>query len=150
MEKNKVIDVEKIMQQIRDDIKEKGYTNDMLSFYEVKIETDGVGSYNENEFKHILHNINVRCSIPWYRDISQGGVTAFVKKVIRKLCTFLIAPMSDDQNFYNAEVAKEFNQVAGYITQTEEQLELYKKNIELLEEKISKLEAEIETLRKEK
>lgn len=150
MEKTNMIDVEKIMQEIREDIKAKGYTNDMLSFQEVQMQSDIDTKFDKNVYKHILHNLNSRNSIPWYREIPQGGIVRFVKKVVRKLCTFIIAPMSDEQNFYNGEVAKQFNQIAGYIQQTDEQLEAYKKNIQLLEQKISKLETEVEALRKEK
>lgn len=150
MENTNKIDVEKIMQEIREDIKEKGYTNEMLSFHEVQVQTEGVNTFNKNEYKHILHNINMNCNVPWYRDIAQGGVIGFIKKVVRKMCAFLIAPISDQQNLFNGEVTKEFNQITGYMDEIEEQFELYKKNIELLEEKISKLETEMEVLRKEK
>ena len=143
----KTIDVEKIMQEIREDIIKKGYTNDMLSFQEIQSNREIVTVYNENECKAILHNINSNHYVAWYREIPETGIKKFMKKVIRKFCAFLIAPTSEQQTLFNGEVAQEFNQIVAYIEELENQKETYEKNMEMLEEKIEKLELEIKALR---
>ena len=149
MENINTIDVEKIMQEIREDIIKKGYTSDMLSFYEIQPSSEVATVYNENECKHILHNINCNCHVAWYREIPGTGIKKFMKKVIRKLCAFLIAPISEQQTLFNSEVTKEFNQIVAYIEELENQKGIYEKNIEILEEKIEKLELEIKALREQ-
>ena len=52
MEKVTNIDVENIMQKIRNEIKEKGYTNDMLSFNDIEIDISDliVNEFNMYDF----------------------------------------------------------------------------------------------------
>lgn len=137
------INVEKIMEEIRADIKEKGYTEDMLSFQDVKkVQATGF-QYNEQECINLVNCVNRDAFIPWYRDLGQGGVKGFFKKVIRKMLVFLIAPMSDEQNRFNSDVTQTLNQFMGYIDMQNNQIEKYKKDIQLLERKIASLEDKI-------
>lgn len=144
------INVEKIMQEIREDIKNKGYTDDMLSFCDIQIQETMAEEYNQSEYRSALHNMGVYSYVPWYRDLSKSKIKRVVQKVVRKVSAFLIAPISEQQSDFNYEATKAFGQIAGYIEQSENQMEANKKMIELLEEKIEKLEAEIKILREKK
>lgn len=142
-----VINVEKIMDEIRKDIQERGYANDMLSFEDVKNSDIGGCCFNRNEYHDIITRLNHCYFVPWYREIGQTGVKAIVKKTIRKIVTFLIAPMSDEQNRFNADVTKAFNQQLGYIEEQDDILKKNRADIQLLEEKIENLQKEMEDLR---
>lgn len=144
------INVEKIMQEIREQIKEKGYTNDMLSFTEVQARNVVFCEYNENTYAGILHDLGVLAYVPWYRDLSKNAIKGFVQKVIRKFCSFFVAPISDQQSQFNDRVAKGFGQIAGYMEQSENQINACVKTIELLEGKIEKLEEQIKILSEKK
>ena len=144
------INVEKIMEEIREEIKEKGYTNEMLSFRDVQGIDMTIEEYNEIEYALALHNMGVYAYVPWYRDLPCGGVKKVIKKVIRKLCSFLIAPISDQQSDFNMQATKGFAQIAGYIEEVENQFDDCRKTIKLLEQKIEKLEKEIKILKEEK
>lgn len=133
------IDIEKIMDEIRADIKEKGYTADMLDFQDVSIPERGF-SYNESEFENLVNAINATCSVPWYRDLGNGGIKVFVKKVIRKIMTFLIAPIAEDQMKFNVNVANTVNQLAGYVKYQNDIIDDYKNRIIELEKKVKELE----------
>jgi methyl-accepting chemotaxis protein len=134
------IDVEKIMEEIRAEIKEKGYTSDMLSFQDVQHTVVEEYSYNEAEYLELVRRLNTDAYVPWYRDLGVNGVKRFVKKVIRRMISFVVAPMSEEQNRFNSEVCQAVNQLQGYIEQQKHVIETCQKNINLLEEKIARLE----------
>lgn len=144
----KTINVEKIMEEIREEIKEKGYTSDMLSFRDIETCDVKYDEFAQSEYDSAVHNMGVYSYVPWYRDLSQSKMKRIIQKVIRKFSAFLIAPISDQQSDFNYEATRAFKQIAGYIEQTETLLESQKKTVELLEERIEKLETEIEILRK--
>lgn len=144
------INVEKIMQEIREDIKNKGYTSDMLSFKDIQTRDMIFDQYNENTYAAILHDLGVLAYVPWYRDLSQNAIKRIVQKTIRKFCSFFVAPIADQQSDFNQRTAKGFGQIAGYMEQSGNQLEACKKTIELLEEKIEKLETEVKKLSEKK
>lgn len=144
------INVEKIMEEIREEIQEKGYTNDMLSFRDVQGMDVEIEEYNEIEYALILHNLGVYAYVPWYRDLPGKTVKRVLKKVIRKLCSFIIAPISEQQSAFNAQATRGFGQIGGYIEETDHRFDECKKTIKLLEQKIEKLENEIKILKEEK
>ena len=136
------INVEEIMNEIREDIRQKGYTSDMLSFKDIECPIAYDYQYDNKEFLSILAGINANNNVAWYRDLHQGGIKGRIKKVIRKLIAFIIAPMSDEQNLFNVQVTQGFNQLCGYIEAQTAEIELYKKKVMLLEQKMQELENE--------
>lgn len=142
-----VINVEEIMQEIRKDIKEKGYTADMLSFQDVEYVQDGMYEYDQTEFKRIVSELENKKRVPWYWDLEQNGIIRIFKRFIRKSVTFLIAPITDKQNEFNCVAVDGFEQLAGYTESQKEEIEKNRKNVILLEEKIEKMQREIELLK---
>ena len=145
MEQMKSVDVEEIMKQIRAEIAEKGYSNEMLSFEDAVVLADpeaGDGSYNKNEYMQVVDSLNRCAHVAWYRDLGQGGVKTFFKKVIRKLNVFLIAPMSDEQNFFNARTVQAINQITKYMDEQEKVMKEQEEEIQWLKKKIIELEKE--------
>lgn len=106
------INVQKIVEEIRKEIEEKGYTEDMLSFHEIPIENELLtDEFQMSEWKNNLKMANARCQINYYREIPQTGIKKFIKRVIRKLAGFLIIPIIEEQNDFNAYVVRCLNQV---------------------------------------
>ena len=83
------VNVEEIMEEIKDEIKEKGYTDDMLSFSDIPLaNVDLAGQMKDAAF------------IAWRRPVSQG-VKGIIKRIIRKCVGFVIAPVTEDQTRFN-------------------------------------------------
>ena len=109
------INVEKIMEEIRAEIMEKGYTADMLSFTEVPLPaehentTDAVERMRRSSFIAWRHPVN-------------SGIKGMVKRVLYKLTGFIIAPVTEDQMVFN-------NSAVSMAEQTYAVLEIQKKNL---------------------
>lgn len=145
MEEMNTVNVEEIMAQIRKEIAEKGYTSDMLSFQDAKtVAEPETAAYDGGEYRVIVDGLNRCAYIPWYRDLGQGGIKGFMKKVIRKLNVFLIAPMSDEQNLFNARTVQAVNQITRYMDEQKACIEAYKKEVEELQRRLEVVEDELE------
>lgn len=154
MEKITNIDVENIMQEIRDDIKTKGYTNDMLSFNDMAVDTSDLvvpefNMYDFNEEIKLLNRLwNVRANRPIVSNGTiRSNISTFVKKVIRKFIKFYIEPITTDQATYNAMVVKTVNRLNCYIQENNKD-EWNRKLEELLCEQ-ERMKSEIELLKKQ-
>lgn len=133
------INVEDIMQEIREDIKRKGYNSDMLSFQDVIVPNKEGYSYNYEELERLVYQVNKSCSVTWKRELSGSSFEIFIKKVIRKAVTFLFRPVWDEQNAFNANTTRVINQLMGYIDVQNERIQELEKNIEVFEEKLAQL-----------
>lgn len=138
------INVEEIMKEIREDIRNKGYTPDMLSFKDVSVPNEDGYTYNYDELCGLVYQVNQCCSVPWARELPGNPIVVFIKKVIRITVAFLIAPMSDEQNAFNGNTTRVINQLMGYIDAQNNKIESMEKNIEILEEKVAKLSEKIQ------
>lgn len=130
------INVEEIMEEIRKEIKEKGYTNDMLSFDDVV--TSKSGHKTLEEYYDIL---NATWNIPAYRVLSGGKgplgrAKVFVKKVLRKIMKFYIEPIVSAQTEFNGNNVRLLNLINSY-------MELNDKRIEMLESELEQLKKEL-------
>jgi len=132
------INIEKIMEEIRQEIQEKGYTNDMLSFDDI-MDFDEENKTLEDYFD-ILNSIwNVQA----YRELPGGNglvskLNVFIKKVLRKLIKFYIEPIVADQNEFNANCVRLLNMSNGHMN-------IKDKKIEMLEEEIEQLKKQIKS-----
>lgn len=139
------INIEEIMSNIRKEIKEKGYKDDVLSFQDVTTTSvkelfSDVEEFNIFEYKELiaeLENNKVISSIPdiKYKGLKQR-IIAFVKKIIRKLILFYIVPIVEEQNEFNILVAEVMKQNVSLATEQEE----LKNRIEILEKQVKELE----------
>ena len=121
----KAINVEEIMAEIRQDIIDKGYTPEMLSFRDVNASYIGAVDFNPDEFRYMVGALEATKYVPWKQENIGTGVKGFIKKVVRKLVGFVVAPMSDGQNLYNQQVASAFAQLLGYIESQNRLIEEY-------------------------
>lgn len=166
------IDVEKIMEEIREDIRIKGYTNDMLSFNDVIVEPQiGINTgFDKVKFNEELYELNNYWNIASNHVFTGNKIVFLIKKIIRKCIRFHINPIIDEQNRFNAAVVRSTNLLNQYITQQYKEQENEKNKLdevsfiikreikrelsslrtenEMLVEKINDLEKKLEDLSK--
>lgn len=146
------INVEEIMQQIRDEIKEKGYKEEMLSFSDLTVGKDdlSVRRFNKTMFNESLDFLNRGWKVQPYRmfDVRslKSKITTFGKKVIRKFIKFYIEPITADQNRFNASVVRLFNLMQCYMKENRENEQLQSQVKQLLTEQ-EKLKKELDELK---
>ncbi len=136
--KEEQIDVESIMEEIRAEIKRKGYKEKEVRFSDINI------SYADNmDVDHmelsaeaykkqlLLLNIqkNVNTNKTLYADSPAGKVEIFFKKVFRKCARFYVEPIVSGQNEYNETNAMLMCQLYAAV-----------KRVEELEKKMAQLE----------
>ena len=95
---NGSINIEEIMAEIKQKIKEQGLTADMLSFEDVPYKKNAQsGSASE-----ALDYVSTHYYIQPYKELQGNPVKVFIKKVIRKLTKFYVEPVVFEQNDFNA------------------------------------------------
>jgi len=140
MEEN-TINVDKIMEEIRAEIKEKGYKESDLQFkgkngaYSETVELDEI-KFDEDRFRKKVLLLNVRKNVSpnktLYASNKKQKFSVFVKKVLRKSLKFYIEPIVSEQNEYNETNAELMMQVYALAKENEE----LRKRVEALEENI--------------
>ncbi|MBR2474576.1 MAG: hypothetical protein IKB51_06065 [Clostridia bacterium] len=139
------INIEKIMDDIRAEIKEKGYTADMLSFNEVSssVHASESGQFSVEEYNGVVSYLKTAHVVPVSKPITGNPIIVFIKKLIRKFTRVTIRPVVEHQSEYNAFSARALSMVGDYIEQNS-----VVSNAELLE-KIKMLELKLQTAAKE-
>ncbi|MBR0085295.1 MAG: hypothetical protein IJL97_01975 [Lachnospiraceae bacterium] len=133
------VDVNKIMEEIRADIKAKGYTDETNAWGEVVRENDPHWRhYDEKVLKEKLFLSNCRASVPAYHEIRGGAKGAF-KKAVRKAISFDIVPIVQDQNAFNENITHVVNMLSAYIDDNEKEKAAMKAEIEALKKEIAAL-----------
>lgn len=121
------INIEEIMQEIRQEIADKGLTPDMLSFEDVpyqKAEPVSSGSLNSEEARNAMVYLNSHFNLQPYKPLAGNPVAVFVKKVIRKLVKFYIEPLAEEQSNFNANTVRMLNAMQETIRQQDARIEL--------------------------
>lgn len=108
---NKTVNIEEIMQGIRQEIKDKGLTSDMLSFEDVPYRKPDavVNGAGTEEVQESLIYLNAHYNVQPYKPLGGNALVVFIKKVLRKLMKFYIEPIVNDQNQFNANVVRVLN-----------------------------------------
>ncbi len=134
------INIESIMQEIRQDIRDKGYTNDLLSFNDIVIDTSTINAvkFDKVAFNEEVYTINHGWNIQAYRPVPGGRIAVFFKKVMRKLVYWFVEPIVMEQDGFNAAVVRMMNQMNCYIEETTKENAELKKQVEELTKKLEK------------
>lgn len=142
-----MVDVEKIMQEIRDEIKEKSLDKDIPSFGECpRPNACSNIEMRDEEFDidYFLDYVNRMNGIYWIqpnKGIGGKRVFRFIKKGIRKLTRFYIEPIVNDQTEFNVCTVRVVNSIRNYILkarEVNERMDKMTKRIEMLEEALKK------------
>lgn len=116
---NSEINIEKIMEEIRQDIKNKGFVEIAPRFEDIPLSYSDMGmeseEFDRTEFQKSLDYINLNWDVPYYFNIGSKKITVFIKRVIRKLVKFLVWPINQKQNEMNANFVRSINQIRNYI-----------------------------------
>lgn len=143
------LNVKKIMEEIRIEIKEKGYTNEMLSFSDVTADDTEVDieKFDRVRFNEELFNINMLWNIDPNRAIEdkpglRGKCITLFKKLIRKCIRFYLASIVTEQDTFNATSVRLFNLLNLYMeenTKLSEEVNSLKNEQTVLKNRINQL-----------
>jgi predicted GTPase len=97
----KQVEIKKMIEEIREEIKEKGYKKDLISFLDSCI-ADGT---NLEEILSLAYLTKSRAQIDeypvWKQSSFSSKIKVFIKKIIRKSMKFYIVPIVEKQNLFN-------------------------------------------------
>ena len=135
------------MAQIKQDIKDKGLSSDMLSFedipYRKPVQADNAGDISGEDFKGRMLWLKAHYYIQPYKQLAGNAVSVLAKKVIRKMAKFYVEPVVFEQNDFNANVVS----VIGSLTESNRKLE---RRISALERENAELREKLETKRRKR
>lgn len=120
------IDVEEIMEKIREDIKEKGYKDSDLSFSDVPLSiplNNDIEIFNLDVLLEKLKEANESVGVHYYNVIESRGIKGIIKKAIRKTLKFLLYPLCQGQERNNAFSIQAMNQMLLYIQELEKRID---------------------------
>lgn len=140
------VDVEKIMEEIRQEIAEKGYKKEDLHFEDVALSTEEPSSlrYCRGDAEKQLDYLSFHSSNPVFFPLSGNPVKTFVQRVVRRVFLFVIYPAFQFQNKYNATTTRFLKQSMNYMNENE----TLKEQLRRQQEQIDKLSADVENLKK--
>ena len=131
------VDVEKIMAEIRADIKARGLTSDLPDFNGRKARPKGeTPAFDIVEFESRIANLENEYNVDPFPVIT-GGKKG-LKRVIRHMISFQTAPGVSQQNVVNMDMAEIFELIVAYIKETDERIAGLEKEITSLKEKLGK------------
>lgn len=131
------INIEDIMEEIREKVKNKKYSREALDF-EFVMKAEAVKPFDANDFCVALQAIG--CNMDLRYDEPIQGKGTFVKKIIKKLNKFYIKPLLEKQSRTNGDILTIMNQMGDYILQADKKMQEYELRIEYLEDKCNSLE----------
>lgn len=139
------INVEEIVEQIRNDIKERGIKDSEVLFESIAILNGGTGCmYNDEAYEEVLNEVNSCSMVQSYRDLLGNPIERFIKKVIRRLVAFYIESIVDDQNRFNKNVYSALVMNRMKTKEDDEQIEILEKKLYEYEKRIIALEKKLE------
>ncbi len=138
-----MVDIEKIMQEIREEIKEKGLDKELPAFESgAPIRCGAVYEcFDEDYFYENVEQMNQTCLIQPDRPIAGNPIAVLIKKTIRKLTRFYIAPAFCDQSQFNVAAVKAMNSLRYYIDEDRKS----KARIDELAKRVEELEKRLES-----
>lgn len=152
------VNVESIMDEIREKIKEEGLDASRLSFEDTSPKSEDLGSdINDFSKKDLINSctyMNHHYEVSVWHPLNSsrpivGSVLTFGKKVMRKLTRFFIQPIVEDQNHFNMHATRSMNQVRNFLIQKDNIIEESDKLIDEILVKQAQLNDRLEKLEKE-
>ncbi len=141
------VNTEEIMAQIRQDIRDKGLTSDMLSFddipYSKPEQAESAGDISGEEYRARMLWLKAHYYIQPYKQLAGNAVSVVAKKIVRKMAKFYVEPVVFEQNDFNANMVS----VAESLTESNRKLE---RRIEALERENAELREKLETKRRKR
>lgn len=143
------LNVEKIMEEIREEIRGKGYTNDILSFSDIMVDEKGVDveKFERVRFNEELINLNMLWNVNPVRPIEKkpgikGKLICLYRKIVRRCIRTYISPIVWEQDTFNATTVRVLNMVNLYMEENarlSEEVNRLKGEHEMLEKRVNQL-----------
>ncbi len=128
---DKSINTEKIMSEIRLEIKKKNISADILSFEDIPYKKPAGVSFSENPDKAV-DCLRSRSYVKPYHQICGNPLIVFLKKIIRKIIKFYVEPVISEQNDFNSSAVTAISSVRNTQKHLIKRIErLEKENAEL-------------------
>ena len=143
------INIEDIMQEIRAEIRAKGYEDNEIPFSDIACLVGGTEvPFDLKDYLDDISMMDESRTVLAYRDISStrkgvGKLITFVKKVIRKMVCFYVEPLVDDQNRFNELTTRVVAQTVRRYNDDDARIEELEKKIYKCERRIRELEEEL-------
>ena len=104
-------------------------------------------AFNESRYDKAVNRIKTGGHLT-YGKIEESGIKQIEKKLIKKLCTFMVFPVVNQQNYVNEAVAEAFKEMQLYMKHKWISFDKVDKQINALENRIMELEDRIKELEK--
>ncbi len=150
MSDNLEINIEEIIQKIREEIQEKGYKETDLSFQDIPIPEISLSpsaqalSVSPDDLGKVLDYLSANYEHDILMPVSASNpLSGLVKKAVRKVVRFLFYPVLAQQNAVNGGVIG----VLNILAERYEGEQKAEQTIRELQERVEKLEAELRGLR---
>ncbi len=142
-----MVDIEKIMKEIREEIKEKGLDKEILSFETSRPDKCGkvYECFDNDFFEDNVENMNHACLLSPNKPLEGNPIAVLIKKTVRKFTRFYIAPILNDQTQFNVSTTKAVNSIKYYIQEEKrdkQRIEELIKRVEALEKQLKRHEQE--------
>lgn len=133
-----MVDIEKIMQEIREEIKKKGLDKEVLCFESGTPKQSGniYDCFDYDFFVDNIERMNRACLLQPNKPITGNPISVLIKKTIRKLTRFYVVPIVTDQSEFNVYMTKVTNSLRYYIQEErkgKQSIEELLKRVEALE-----------------
>lgn len=148
---NEEIDVTKIMEQIRENIKKRNMPDEELpDLNEIRTKLNNASSevYNKDELEQNIRLNNMRWNIILDKPITShrkyiGKYIVFCKRILRKILKWHMESLFGQQIEFNSSVTRSLNEINNFVKSTEERLSNYEKQVKelisIIEEKEKKI-----------
>ena len=113
------------MKQIREEIKEKGYKEEDLSFEDITVpavESVSTVEPDEGALSLALNNANKMVRVDYYRPIEGKGLKKVLKKFVRKFVKPAVYHLCVNQETFNTGTVQTLNQMYLYIQRQESRI----------------------------
>lgn len=136
-EQEQTVDIEAIMRDIRAQIAAEGIKEQIPAFSSVAINRpadcpqSGVDGWGQ--FMQSLRYINESYEIPYYWELGSANPKTFIKRLIRKLLKFLLAPIVARQNEFNAHTVRCLNSMRYFMEEQRKENQRVKDQLEQLQ-----------------
>ena len=117
------INIEQVVEEIHQQICEKGISLDIPEFSGASEKpVIEIAPFDMDEFMQNVAAVDRRYQIECYAPIVGNPVVKLIKRVVRKMVNFIIAPIVEDQNAFNSAAAKTIFSLQSYINELEQRI----------------------------
>ena len=132
-----LLDISKILDEVRNDIKVRGFVDDACPFADVENSGRKL-EFHRHMFYERIYAMDASKTDMWYFDLEGNLLKVFLQKVVRKMNAFMLTKAFNNQNSFNAQSVAAMYEVAGYINQCEERIAELEKELKEMKMELKK------------